>query len=530
MIVHAALLALLAQQPSPAPGVGIGGCTEGARSRVFVDLGRGFRPFQEFNGGGRVATDERGWPLGDGFTVIFDIRPTFAWAPPIDDPDRFQPDWSGSYALSFRGQAEVRATGSDGLSIEDLSYDPDTDITRGRVVVPQGAGLLLLEFRNTSGGVRDLHVIRPGYDPDTTQLFTNEFLSALEPFSTLRFMGFTATNNNGPLFTDDDNLLHWSDRHTPDDATQQNLDATRKFGCAWEYAIALANAAHKDIWINVPVAADDGYVRELAKLLNETLDPTLNIYVEHSNEVWNPGFRQYAYNLAAADAEVNANRDTSNLNKPATADRIEWARRRHARRLIEIGEIFIESFGSDAINQRVRLVHSWWTIRSAEYARVLSWIETHYGPPASRLYAIAKTQYFDTGAARADATVDDVIDVLRRSSDGQRGNTQAIAAVAQQYGVKLIAYEGGPGDNVGSTTGLANRIRAHRDPRLRELVRRDLLENWYPLGGDLHMYLELSSAYSRFGCWGLNEDVIDRNTPKYLGFLDTLAQGQPQQQ
>ena len=57
----------------------------------------------------------------------------------------------------------------------------------------------------------------------------------------------------------------------------------------------------KDIWINVPVAASDDYVRELALLLRDNLDPNLHIYVEYSNEVWNWDFSQAHWNLAYAD-------------------------------------------------------------------------------------------------------------------------------------------------------------------------------------------------------------------------------------
>lgn len=51
---------------------------------------------------------------------------------------------------------------------------------------------------------------------------------------------------------------------------------------------------------------------------NKGLDPALNIYVEHSNEVWNFGFPQYAINKAMADWEVlnSTNKAKSNLPAP----------------------------------------------------------------------------------------------------------------------------------------------------------------------------------------------------------------------
>lgn len=51
--------------------------------------------------------------------------------------------------------------------------------------------------------------------------------------------------------------------------------------CYW-----ISKSNKKDIWINIPHAADDEYVTNLAKLIKDKLDPSLKVYVEYSNEVW----------------------------------------------------------------------------------------------------------------------------------------------------------------------------------------------------------------------------------------------------
>ena len=66
-----------------------------------------------------------------------------------------------------------------------------------------------------------------------------------------------------------------------------------------EYAILLANEVHANAWINVPYHATDDYVTQLAQLIKSTLDPSLNVYVEFSNEVWNTAFEQGAANVRA---------------------------------------------------------------------------------------------------------------------------------------------------------------------------------------------------------------------------------------
>ena len=79
-------------------------------------------------------------------------------------------------------------------------------------------------------GITNLRLIRPGYAGDSTQVYTNEFLDSLAPFSTIRFMGFTETNNSDPAYPA---VTDWSDRHVTTDATQQSYGA--KHGAAWEY-------------------------------------------------------------------------------------------------------------------------------------------------------------------------------------------------------------------------------------------------------------------------------------------------------
>src|SRR5689334_4094242 len=105
LILTLALLAGGASDPrqDPAAGkLGIGLEGVGGRALEFVDAMKTSRAWETPDGRRPARTDEHGWPLEDARTVVFDLRPTFAWAPPIDDPDRYQIDVSGRYSLSFR--------------------------------------------------------------------------------------------------------------------------------------------------------------------------------------------------------------------------------------------------------------------------------------------------------------------------------------------------------------------------------------------------------------------------------------------
>ena len=377
---------------------------EGSRSRAFVDLGRVFRPWTRPDGATAAPVDANGWPTADAQTVFFDVRPIPAWAPPIDDPAEFQPDWSGTYHLSFSGQATLGGYDASGVSIANQVYDPSANITTADVMVKLGAGVLSITFTNTKRtatsaphtGITNVRLVRPGYTAGSTQVYTNEFLDSLAPFSTIRFMSFTATNDSDAAYPA---VMNWSDRHVMSDATQQSYGA--KHGVAWEYAALLANQTGKDIWINIPASATDDYVRQLATLLHARLNPALKIYIEHSNEVWNPLFGQNAYNLAATQAEVK--KGGSPLDKDGMGDLNTLAARRHAKRLVEISNVFKGVYGDGAINDSVRVVYAWWTLFPDQYASVLTWVRQTYGPPSQFFYALAQTHYFNDSLAASGA-------------------------------------------------------------------------------------------------------------------------------
>jgi hypothetical protein len=508
-------------------GIELDGISDGSREKPFVDVAKTFRAWMPASGGkAPVPLDEHGWPRSDAATVLFDIRPAFAWAPPIDDPDAFQPDWSGSYALRFHGQAKVEVTEDRRCRVEGLTYSEANNTSTGRVIVPRGVGLLVLAFTQTrrspeapvGSGIADLRLIRPGYEADTHQTFTSEFLRSLQPFAVLRYMDWLDTNHQPGYYGDrGHHALEWSNRRLPDDATQQTTGG--KYGIAWEYIIELANQTGKDLWINIPVAATDDYVEQLAHMLKRDLKPNLKVYIEHSNEVWNFGFPQYTYNKLAAIDEVK--RGGSSLNRDGSKDQEVWAHRRHAQRLIQISKTFRDIFGETGVQGRIRPVYASWLIFPGPYyAEVLGWVSRTHGAPKDLFYGVASGGYFNAEKASDTASVRQILDAMRASIDKTAKHRGAIRAIARRFGLKDLQYEVGPDNGGGKVANVANRIRANRDPRMKELILHDARANWFGVGGDLYMYFSHCSAYSRYGCWGLSEDIIDLKTPKWQAISD----------
>ena len=469
-------------------GVNIGGLSDYSSAFMFIDVMRTSRRFGsvERPWEGEVPLDADGWPTADAGVIAFSE----------------QADVNGAYRLSFTGRATVSVVRSP-AELRNVAYDAATNRTSGEVVVNAPAGAparLFLSFTETAGGVRDIRLLRPGY-ADDAQVFTDEYLRALEPFGCLRFMDFLRTNDS-PLVT-------WADRAEPADA-----QLTIKGG-PYEYAIDLGNRLGKDVWLTVPAGADEPFVRSLAELVKVRLGPGVNCYVEWSNELWNSQFKQHGANLDAARAEVARGDRTLSLGGRDSNAR-HWGWRRVARRTVEIGRIFRDVLGKN--DARLRMVLAGQHANPAVLETGLRYIQDNFGPPREHLYGIAIAPYFGSDdkelLKRADLTVDQVCDVLLRTADESR-DADALAhhALAKRYGLKSLAYEGGI-DLRQYDASVDAKTRAQFDPRAGQAVERHL-RGWFDGGGDAYVYYTLVGRYTKYGYWGLTNDTRRLDVPKY---------------
>lgn len=459
--------------------------------------------------------DALGWPTMDAM-LMMDLRPATEWSGSIDDPEAYRVDLSGTYSGSLTGKATVQSRGEG--SITNVTYDEASNTTTFNWVVgkPGGDGygfcaIAFIDTRRTpddavSSGFTTLKLIRPGYDADTEQTFLDSFIDALTnpKFSAIRFKDFTATDGVDPEYP---GVTEWADRSLPTHAAQTRIGAINKRGgAAWDYVIELANLTGIDPWINIPVSATDDYVTQLATMFKENLNPDLNIYLESSNEVWNtaPGYEQTQYSKAQADALGIDEREN------------------HARRTVEIAQLFESVYGAGSLNSKIRVIlcsHApmlkWWV------QGMLDYIKNNIGPVNQYVYALACQSYF-SGGADAGESVDKILADCRASitsqmdepSGNQSGRKQWIAK-AQQFGLVggFCFYEGGPDHGGGSTTNLANRINAERSQDMGDVFKYNYKEAFFDLGGNLAIQFTLTSAYNRYGCWGMTDDINnpDRN-------------------
>lgn len=87
--------------------------------------------------------------------------------------------------------------------------------------------------------------------------------------------------------TNGSQVTTWSSRPQPTYARF----STEK-GVPAEIMVELANVSEKSPWFTMPHQATDDFVLNFATIVRDNLLPSLTVYVEYSNEVWNSAFSQ----------------------------------------------------------------------------------------------------------------------------------------------------------------------------------------------------------------------------------------------
>jgi hypothetical protein len=460
--------------------------------------------------------DNLGWPTSNFDLVLIDGRPATEWNGTIDDPESYRVNYSGRYKCSFTGIASIIASGTS-VSIEYKSYDSSTNTTTFDLVIGgfPGAnhGLVSLSFTATqrtlmsaiNTGITNLRVNRPGYALATPKIFTDEFINLCKAadFECYRYCNLQNIWNAEPAYPAQ---TSWENRKTPLDATQESmksLNGKRDAWC-WEYIIELSNLLKKDIWINIPISCDSNYVTSLASFLRQNLDPAINIYVENSNEVWSPTQATHGpYNQAQA-----------------TFYKITFDQN-YARRSVELSKWFGGVFGTNEINKRVRIILAGQQSYNGRSDSHLNYIKNTFGEPKNFIYATSIAAYFGSSEANGsdpllinDGMIADINSQISNSSRSDYRLNHINKANAWALPGGCTSYEGGPHLPAGGgTANLSNQILAHRTSKMEDVLELNYLEGWKNLGGGLAMYFSLSTAYNRYGCWGLTDDYTnpDRN-------------------
>jgi len=340
--------------------------------------------------------------------------------------------------------------------------------------------------------VRNIRLFERGRNP--TETYRQSFLDRVKGMSAIRFMDWMKANET--------ELATWDERPKPG-----YFADTSSNGVPLENMIELANIVHAAPWFTMPHMADDDFNERFATMVRSQLDPSLPVYVEYSNEVWNSMLPQAGY-------AAEQGRQLKLSYQPA-----EGALRFYSQRTGEIIRIWKRVFADNPA--RVLGVYASQLENPAATEVVLSWQDAYR---TADVLAVAPYFTADLGSrARSEDVsawpLDKVFAELAEDVNGKnRASIKAQADIARRYGLPLVAYAGGQGlvGYEGSETNeqLTNLfIAANRDPRMGELMVRQL-EHWHSEGGGLFMIFNSMMPYSNSGSWGLLEFEGD-STPKW---------------
>jgi hypothetical protein len=496
-------LAGQACKPAPAPaagttgkvlptriGVNIGSIDYWSGNYIYADIARQGSVLKRLDDAGKwspldpAMLDRNGWPLP--------ARPGTAYQWPLLANVKKVPP--GPYRCHI----------SDGFDVHVLGRAPIFGSPPEFLLRPAAdADRIVLQIAQRKEGAKldklSCLIATPPYIAkagDVQVALNPAFLDELKPFKVVRFMDLMKTNSTPQRL--------WAERTLPEAFTQ-----TGKSGMAIEHMVAIANAADADPWFTLPYDVDEGYYRNFATLVRKLLNPARQIYIELSNEVWNGVFAQ------TRQAEQEG------LARNLATEGFVAGRFRYAQRAVEMFADWSTVFADDP-RRIVRVLGVQAVVpRSAE--QILS-----FGTTAKHADALAIAPYF--GLPKFDSTPGTGRLTEEIFARGHEIVDKAIAAavaqkeVANRYGVRLIAYEGGQHlwSRGGPAVG-AEFLAANHDPRMRELYAYYLSE-WQQKVGDLIVLYESVGGATPRGTFGMRDysgQPIDE-APKMQAVMDFL--------
>lgn len=368
----------------------------------------------------------------------------------------------------------------------------------------KGTGAVHAQLIRVGSGITYLGITRSG-DPftDNDQIFQEPFLRRCRNYEAIRFMNWLNTNT--------DRVVTWENR-VPSGYYTNSI--TNGSGAAIEYMIDLCNQAQTDMWFCVHHKATNDYIIKVAELIKGRLKPGLKVYLEHSNEVWNGAFPQFAYSTGVG------------VGPTGIADTYARAFAWHVARTATAAQIFKAS-GIDTVSVLgVHVANPGFTNFAVGQGVVIS----------GNIDAFAIGPYLGNTFYNLPHVVSGVkaygvqwtLGELWRDLYQQRQYLRQWMDNCRTYGKQLVAYEAG--QHLAISTAQQSDlalwqafIDANRHPGMYDIYRA-FLQMWHEeTDNSLIMLFNSCQHYDQYGNWGLMEYDNQPDAPKYRAVMDHLS-------
>lgn len=518
-----------AVEQAPALGTNLSEIKDWATQMAFLDAFKSARPWITQCSDRDPGCDGK-WSTNEDDKLKLDDHGWVTALPAPEDPEQYtrvstlmfrgvDPYPGGQYVVLYEGEGTIEYR-FDGEKIAAESK-PGRDVIQ---VTPSKAGILLsitqTDPNHTGDYIRNIHVVPVAAETTfVTEIFNPLFIQRIQPFQALRFMDWMETN--------DSTQSDWSQRPQVEDAIYST------HGAPLEIMLALANRLQRDAWFCMPHQATDEYMRNFAELVKANLDPSLTIYVEFSNEVWNWQFDQSHYALDQGKARWSQEGDAY----------MQW----YGMRAAQMADIWTQVF-ADTPDRLVPVISTQTAYQGLEDAALGCplWVAEGNAPCYQHGFkAYAITGYFTGGihkpeyqqtveawlqdpdggfekAFRQIETGDLIPEVRKNALPGVKATFDYHQQVAQTHGLKLIVYEGGQHLLSPKNETLTEFfIAMNRHPRMYDMYQQ-LLSDWVASGGGLFMNFSDIYKPQKWGSWGVLETVSQEHSPKYDALMDFL--------
>jgi hypothetical protein len=475
--------------------------------------------------------DSTGAPTVDAWTGFTNSYPT----------GTYSLSWDGTGSISMPGLGTAVVTTVDGVE----HHVVPVSFTQNRAAESW-------TYVTATVPVTNIHMTVPSTNQVSGSVFTKDFLAKIQPYSNFRFMDALQTNGNP--------TVSWSQRTLP---TAGSRSGTMQ-GMAYEDIVELANETGRDVWINVPTRSTDDYVCRMARLFlygesgsddngsncsltaasaatsgEVGINSKSKIHLEYSNETWNWAFQQtndlycMANGAPPSGSSCQITKPNSEIAIVALANKsLPWAGSSNlwynGSELSVVmtkrgGDIFKTVFGSRS--SQIKVVQNVQSAYAAEIDPAFQFMKAGYGALSGYIDYMAVAPYADVDSTTYEDNLTDLFadlnDVLLPTNpNSTSGNSiyqwiQSDLAEANEYGLSLVAYEGGQG-----LTGNGGTIEttAQSDPRMYTFYK-SYFAVWDKLVGRSHLFNQYNMAE---GTWGALVSTEDPGSEKWDALLSLI--------
>ena len=522
LLITYTVSALTAENNRSPLGINSNDVMDDNASVQFVDVFRSALPFKEARPWltkGEVRYDADGWPTfiskkGQVGTRFINKLP----AGTVPD---------GFYTVLYEGKGKI-IYGND---VKLIKHSDGKDI----VLIKAGKdkelrGTLIIKETDPQDYIRNIRVLMPGgvcsnnafkrvanarscsrgqflsFEKHHERIIFNpDYLSYMKDFKVIRFMNMSGITRNP--------ISSWNKRNTMTKHTWGGKLTVR--GAPLEIMVELANQLEADPWFCLPHKASNDYIHKYASYVRDHLRPGLKVYIEYTNEAWNTIFSQAHYMKdQGGKLRLDPDRDKAGYKY-------------YSMRSVQMFNIWENVFGNT--QRLVRVMGSW-----VGYTRISEMLLT-YRDAYKKTDALAIGPYFypKKDTIRRARSVNDIFKALYDTKEiySIPGVIKLItkhAKIAKDYGVDLIAYEGGQhlvDWKSRSTTTHPTKlfIAANKDWRMAKAYK-DLLQGWKKAGGKLFIHFSAPRTSQWFGSWGTKEYLTQplSKAPKHRAILQFI--------